>query len=116
MQGIKKESAASYINNSIVRRLQGRERKPLTPSQTLSNQYITILRGKSQLIFTYKIKLKVHFQKDGHGMKVLLICILIGLGLDIVCNIISSVLTKKEECYTRELLEELKNEKDGNGQ
>lgn len=47
-------------------------------------------------------------------MKGLLICTLVGLVLDIACNIISSVLTKKEERYTRELLEKLKNEKDGN--
>lgn len=47
-------------------------------------------------------------------MKGLLICIFVGVLLDIVCNVVSSVLTKQEETYTRELLEELKNEKDEN--
>lgn len=47
-------------------------------------------------------------------MKGLLIGILVLLGLDIVFNIVSSIVTKREEKYVRDLLALMNEEKDGN--
>lgn len=46
-------------------------------------------------------------------MKGLLIGILVFLGLNIVFNIVSSVVTKREEKYVRELLALMNEEKNG---
>ncbi len=47
-------------------------------------------------------------------MKLLLICILIVLIIDIICGIVTNILTKREEKYVRELLALMNEEKDGN--
>ena len=47
-------------------------------------------------------------------MKGLLICILIVLIIDIICGIVTNILTKREEKYVRELLVLMNEEKDGN--
>ena len=46
-------------------------------------------------------------------MKLLLICILIVLIIDIICGIVTNILTKREEKYVRELLALMNEEKDG---
>lgn len=46
-------------------------------------------------------------------MNGLLIGILILLGLDIIFNVVSSIVTKREEKYVRELLTLMNEEKDG---